>query len=116
MYSQHKEDTSNATWDTSNGTLFTPLLIVGITVLILVVGTNIIVVLFYSHEALLLINGDAVGHLLCIGMNQVAPVLLDVVGDVDSLCHDASVEAIYPASVVGEDVLHVVHAIFVQVG
>ena len=46
-------------------------------------------------------------------MNQVAPVLLGVVGSVDSLHRDTSVEAIYPAPVVGEDVLHVVHAILV---
>ena len=64
----------------------------------------------------MLVSGDAVGLLLSIGMNQVALVLLSVVGGVDSLRCDASVEAIYPASVVGEDVLHVVHAIFVQVG
>ena len=49
-----------------------PLLIVGITVLILVlvlvVGINVVV----------LVSGDAVGHLLSIGTNQVAPVLLGV--------------------------------------
>jgi hypothetical protein len=40
-------------------------------------------------------------------------VLLDVVGGVYSLCCDASVEAIYPALVAGEDALCVVRAIFV---
>ena len=49
-------------------------------------------------------------------MNQAVTVLLGVVGGVDSLCHDASVEAIYPALVVGEDVLRIVRAILVQVG
>jgi len=50
-------------------------------------------------------------------MNQVALVLLDVVGSADSLCLNASVEAIYLALVAGsEDVLHVVHVILVQVG
>jgi hypothetical protein len=57
-----------------------------------------------------------VGHLLSIGTNQVAPVLLGVVGGADSLHRDASVEAIYPASVAGEDVLRIVHAILIQVG
>ena len=57
--------------DTSNETLFTPLLVIGITILVLVliVGINVVVVLLYSHEALLLISGDMVGHLLSIGMN-----------------------------------------------
>jgi hypothetical protein len=64
----------------------------------------------------LLINGDAVGHLLSIDTNQVAPVLLGVVGSVDSLRHDASVEAIYPALVASEDVLRVVCVILVQSG
>ena len=75
-----------------------------------------VVVLLYSHEALLLVSGDAVGHLLSIGTNQVAPVLLDAMGGVDSLCHDASVEAIHLALVAGEDVLCVVCVILVQVG
>ena len=61
----------------------------------------------------MLVSGDAVGHLLSIGTNQVALVLLGVVGGANSLCCDASVEAIYPAPIVGEDVLHVVHAILV---
>ena len=64
----------------------------------------------------MLVSGDAVVHLLSIGMNQVAPVLLGVVGGADSLRHDASVKAIYLTLVAGEDVLHVVHAILVQVG
>ena len=64
----------------------------------------------------MLVSGDAVGNLLSIGMNQVALVLLGVVGGVDSLRHDASVEAIYLASVVGEDVLYIVCTILVQVG
>jgi hypothetical protein len=68
---------------------------------------------FYSHEALLLIIGDKVGHLLSIGTIQVALVLLGVVGGDDSLSHDASVKAIYPALVVGEDVLRVVRTILV---
>ena len=73
--------------------------------------------LLYSHEALLLISGGAVGHLLSIGTNQVAPVLLDVMSGADSLCCDASVEAIYPAPVASEDVLRVVCVmILVQVG
>jgi len=42
-------------------------------------------------------------------------VLLSVMGGADSLRRDASVEAIYPALVVDEDVLHVVCAILVQV-
>jgi len=62
------------------------------------------------------ISGDAVGHLLSISMNQVAPMLLGVVGGADSLRHDASVEAIYLALIVGEDVLCVVCVILVQVG
>jgi hypothetical protein len=37
-------------------------------------------------------------------------------GGADSLCHDASVKAIYPTLIVGEDVLRVVRAILVQVG
>ena len=49
-------------------------------------------------------------------MNQVALVLLGVMGGADSLRHDASVEAIYLALVPGEDVLCVIHAILVQVG
>ena len=49
-------------------------------------------------------------------MNQVAPVLLSVVGGADSLHRDASVEAIYLALVAGEAVLRVVHAILVHVG
>jgi hypothetical protein len=40
-------------------------------------------------------------------------MLLGVVGSADSLCRDASVEAIYLAPVAGEDVLHVVHVILV---
>ena len=90
-------------WDTSNGNLFTPLLIVGINVLILVliIGINDIIVILYRHEALLLISGDAVGHLLNISMNQVVLVLLSIVGGADSLRHDASVEAIYLAPVAG---------------
>ena len=72
-----------------------------------------VVVLLYSHEALLLVSGDAVGHLLSISMNQVAPVLLSVMGGADSLCHDASVKAIYPAPIIGEDVLRVVRTILV---
>jgi hypothetical protein len=64
----------------------------------------------------LLLSGYASGHLLSIGMNQVALVLLSVVGGANSLRHDASVEAIYPALVAGEDVLRVVHVILVQVG
>ena len=64
----------------------------------------------------MLVSGDAVGHLLSIGINQVVPMLLNVVGGTDSLRRDASVEAIYLALVAGEDVLHVVHAILVQVG
>jgi hypothetical protein len=71
---------------------------------------------FYSHEALLLIIGDTVGHLLSIGTIQVALVLRSVVGSADSLCHDASVKAIYPTLVAGEDVLRVVQMILVQVG
>jgi hypothetical protein len=43
-------------------------------------------------------------------------VLLDVVGGADSLHRDASVEAIYPALVAGEDVLRIVRAILVQEG
>ena len=43
-------------------------------------------------------------------------MLLSVVGGADSLRRDVSVEAIYLAPVVGEDVLHIVHAILVQVG
>ena len=102
-------------WDTSNGTLFTPLLIIGIIVLVfvLIVGINVIVVLLYSHETLLLISGDAVGHLLSIGMNQVVLVLLGFMGGADSLRHDASVKAIYLAPVAGEDVLHIVRVILV---
>ena len=96
-------------------TLFTPLIIVGITVLILAVGINVIVALLYSHEALLLVSHDAVGHLPSIGTNQVALVLLDVVGGADSLRRDASVEAIYPIPVAGEDVLCIVCTILVQV-
>ena len=42
-------------------------------------------------------------------------MLLSVVGGADSLCHDASVEAISLAQIAGEDVLHVVRAILVQV-
>ena len=49
-------------------------------------------------------------------MNQVALVLLDVVGSADSLRHDASVKAIYPDPVAGEDVHRVVRMILVQVG
>ena len=63
----------------------------------------------------MLISGDAVGHLLSIGTNQVALVLLDVVGGADSLSHDGSVEAIHLALVAGEDVLCIVHVILVQV-
>ena len=57
--------------DTSNGTLFTPLLIIGINVLVLVlvISIYIVVIVLYSHDALLLVNGDVVGHLLSIGMN-----------------------------------------------
>ena len=96
-------------WDTSNETLFTPLLIIGITILVLIllVGINIIVVL---------VSGDAVGHLLSIDTNQVVPVLLGVMGGVDSLRHNASIEAIYPASVAGKDALRVVHVILIQIG
>ena len=85
-----------------------PLLLVGITILVfvLIVGINIIV----------LVSGDVVVHLLNINTNQVAPVLLGVVGGADSLSHDGSVEAIYPAPVAGEDVLRVVCVILVQVG
>ena len=72
--------------------------------------------LLYSHEALLLISGDAVGHLLSIGTNQVALVLLGVVGSADSQRCDASVKAIYPTPVVGEDVLRIVRTTLVQVG
>jgi hypothetical protein len=43
-------------------------------------------------------------------------VLLNVVGGVDSLLCDASVEAIYLAPVADEDVLRVVRVILVQVG
>jgi hypothetical protein len=43
-------------------------------------------------------------------------VFLSVMGGADSLCHDASVKAIYPTLIVGEDVLRVVRAILVQVG
>ena len=91
---------------------------VGITVLvlILIIGINIVVLLLYSHEALLRISGDAVGHLLSIGTNQVALVLLSVVGCADSLRRDASVEAINPALVAGKDVLRVVRVILIQVG
>ena len=64
----------------------------------------------------MLVNGDAVGHLLSIGTNQVALVLLSVVGCADSLRRDASVEAINPALVAGKDVLRVVRVILVQVG
>ena len=64
----------------------------------------------------MLVSGDAVGHLLSIGMNQVALVLLGVVGSADSLHHDASVKAIYLASVAGKDVIRIVRAILVQVG
>ena len=49
-------------------------------------------------------------------MNHVAPVLLVVVGGADSLRRDASVKAIYLALVAGEDVLHVVYSILVQLG
>jgi hypothetical protein len=89
------------------------LLVVGITVLILIVGINVVVLLLYSHKALLLVSSDVVGHLLSIGMNQVALVLLGVVGGADSLRCDASVEAIYLALVASKDVLHVVHVILV---
>ena len=64
----------------------------------------------------MLVSSDAVGHLLSIDMNQVAPVLLGVMGGADSLRHDASVKAIYLALVACEDVLHVVRVILVQVG
>ena len=64
----------------------------------------------------MLINGDVVGHLLSIGMNQVMLVLLGVVGSVDSLRCDANVKTIYLALVVGEDVLHIVRTILVQEG
>jgi hypothetical protein len=64
----------------------------------------------------LLVSGEAVGHLLSIVMNQVALVLLGVVGGADSLHHDASVEVFYLALVVGEDVLRIVRMILVQVG
>ena len=40
------------------------------------------------------IPSDMVGHLLSIGMNQVVLVLLSVVGGADSLCRNASVDAI----------------------
>jgi len=45
------------------------LLVLGITVLVLVIGINVFVVLYYNHEALLLISGDVVGHLLSISTN-----------------------------------------------
>jgi len=61
----------------------------------------------------LLVSGDVVGHLLSIGMNQVVLVLLGVVGSVDSLRRDTSVEAIYLVLVIREDVLCVVRAILV---
>ena len=61
----------------------------------------------------MLVSGDAVSQLLGIGMNQVAPVLLGVVGGADSLLRNASVEAIYLALVADEDVLRVVRAILV---
>ena len=40
-------------------------------------------------------------------------MLLGVVGSADSLRREASVEAIYPSLVAGEDVLHVVRMILV---
>ena len=43
-------------------------------------------------------------------------MLLSVVGGAGSLRHDASIKAIYPTSVAGEDVLCVVRTILVQVG
>ena len=64
----------------------------------------------------MLISGDAVGHLLSIGTNQVVLVLLSVMGGADSLCCDTSVDTIYPTPVTGEDVLCIVCAILVQVG
>ena len=81
-------------------------ILVLILVLILVVGINVII----------LVSGDEAGHLLSIGINQVAPVLLSVAGSADSLHHDASVEAIYLAPVVGEDVLHVIRATLLKLG
>jgi len=44
------------------------------------------------------------------------PVLLSVVDGADSIHRDANVEAIYPAPIVGEHVLRIVHVILVQVG
>jgi hypothetical protein len=43
-------------------------------------------------------------------------MLLGVAGSADSLCPDASVEAIYSAQVAGEDVLRIVRVTLVQVG
>ena len=83
------------------------LLIIEITVLIL------ILVLVVGINVVILVSGEAVGHLLSIDMNQVVPVLLGVAGSADSLCHDTSVEAIYLALVAGEDVLRVVCGILV---
>ena len=60
------------------------LLIIRITILVLIVGINVVI----------LISGDVVGHLLSIGTNQVAPVLLGVMGGANSLRRDASVKAI----------------------
>jgi hypothetical protein len=81
------------------------LLLVGITVLVLVlvIGINVVI----------LVSGDAVGHLLSIGTNQVAPVLLGATGSANSLHRNASVEAIYPSPVAGEDVLRVVRTTLV---
>ena len=64
----------------------------------------------------MLVSDDAVGHLLSNSTNQVALVLLDVVGGANSLRRNSSIEAIYPAPVASEDVLCVVYAILVQVG
>ena len=57
-----------------------------------------------------------VGHLLSIGTNQVALVLLGIVGGADSLRRYASVKAIHLALVAGDDVLRVVRVLLIQVG
>ena len=64
----------------------------------------------------MLISGDAVVHLLSIGMNQVVPVLLGVVGGANSLRYDASVKSIYPAPIAGKDVLRIVRVFLVHLG
>ena len=40
-------------------------------------------------------------------------MLLGIVGGVDSLCYDASVEAIYLDLIAGKDILRIVHMILV---